>query len=133
MQDAVRGQLGAITTAYEGLPSMNMSTTPKHPLATEAMMVDPQQSVSVQSPRSTHAVPSNSATAGQSRHAVEPQDQSFIQPSNPRQTNWGKLREQTRKDRSKNRVVLSAVNPDACFCYPILMKEIPDDSNERQI
>jgi hypothetical protein len=117
MQPTVFDQLAAITTANEGLLSTNASTTPPEHMA-------PQQPLDMQPPRSTHTASSNSATAGQSRHTAETPDQS-------RRTNWGKLKEQARKDRSKRREVLIAVNPDACFCCPRDSNEnLPDNNND---
>ena len=87
-----------------------------HPPVTEAMMMDLQQPLAMQSPRSTHTVSSNSATAGPSRHTAETPDQLYVHQPNSRQTNWGKLKEQAQKDCSKRREVLIVVNPDARIC-----------------
>ena len=112
----------AIDAAATALPASNTQGTEMqysvldHPPATEAMTMDPQQPLVVQSPRSTHTVSSNSATAGPSRHTAETPDQSYVHQPNSRQTNWGKLKEQAQKDRSKRREVLIAVNPDARIC-----------------
>jgi hypothetical protein len=114
MQSTNLDQPVAFITVNGGLLSTS-TATPEHPPATEAMTMDPQQPLAMQPPRANAQTVSSSTSAGQSRHTAE------TPPS--RRTNWGKLKEQARKDRSKGREVLIAVNPNACFCFP-------RDSNE---
>ena len=120
MQYMVLDQPVAIT-ANEGLFSMNGST-PEQPSATETTTMDPQ-TLAMRPPKPTHTISSNSATASESRLAAETPDQSYVHKPHSIRTNWGKLKEKTRKDHSKRRDVLTAVNPDSCFCCPC-------DSNE---
>jgi hypothetical protein len=128
----------AVDTAPTAPLALNAQDTEMHdrvfdqPVAITAreysptMVTDPEP-LGMQPPRPRHRVSSNSATAGQSSLTAET-------PHQPR-TNWGKLREQAQRDRSKRRKILTAVNPGACFCCPRGSYECkpPDYNDDRKI
>jgi hypothetical protein len=97
---------------------------PGHPATTEAMSRDQElEPLSMQPPRHMHT---DSSSAGQSRQTAEILYQSHVHQPHSGRTNWGKLKEQAQKDRSKRREVLIAVNPTPLSAVlVILTRKIP--------